>query len=202
MNDKIDHMEEREAATMLVRRVQEGDKRAEGEMVERYSRGLRFLLRRTTRDPEHAEDLLQETWIVALERIRGSTLDSPERLAGFLAGVARHLALNDMRKAGRQKTSANTTVVELIPDEENSPVRQASRAEVCQHVKRLLGELHQRRDREILNRFYVLEQDKEMICSRLGVDSTHFNRVLYRARQRLRDVILKEGARSHLHVVN
>ena len=150
MSDKFDHQQEREAATMLVRRVQEGDKQAEGEMVERYSRGLRFLLRRKTRDPELAEDLLQETWIVALERIRGATLENPERLAGFLAGVARHLALNDLRKAGRQKTSANTTVINLIPDEENCPVRQASRAEICQHVKRLLGELRRERDREPL----------------------------------------------------
>lgn len=202
MTDDFDHEEERKAATALVSRVQDGDKRAEGELVERYSRGLRFLLRRKVRDPEHAEDLLQETWIVALERIRSSTLDNPERLAGFLAGVARHLALNDLRKAGRQRTSANSTIIDLIPDEENCPVRQASRAEICRHVKRLLGELHQERDREILNRFYVMEQDKEAICAKLGVNGTHFNRVLYRARQRLRDVVLKEGARSSLHVVN
>ena len=199
---ETDHSEERAAATELTRRVQEGDPRAETELVERYSRGLRFLLRRKTRDPELAEDLLQETWAVALERLRGDSIDDPARLAGFLSGVARHLALNELRKAGRQKTTANSTVVELIPDEDNNPIRQASRAEVCRHVQRLIGELGQQRDREILNSFYVLEQDKENICRKLGVDGTHFNRVLFRARQRLRDVVLKEGARGRLRVVN
>lgn len=199
---ETDHSEERAAATELTRRVQEGDPRAETEMVERYSRGLRFLLRRKTRDPELAEDLLQETWAVALERLRGDSIDDPARLAGFLSGVARHLALNELRKAGRQKTTANSTIVELIPDEDNNPIRQASRAEVCKHVQRLIGELGQQRDREILNSFYVLEQDKENICRKLGVDGTHFNRVLFRARQRLRDVVLKEGARGRLRVVN
>jgi RNA polymerase sigma-70 factor (ECF subfamily) len=199
---ETDHSEERAAATELTRRVQEGDPRAETELVERYSRGLRFLLRRKTRDPELAEDLLQETWAVALERLRGDSIDDPARLAGFLSGVARHLALNELRKAGRQKTTANSTIVELIPDEDNNPIRQASRAEVCRHVQRLIGELGQQRDREILNSFYVLEQDKENICRKLGVDGTHFNRVLFRARQRLRDVVLKEGARGRLRVVN
>ena len=199
---ETDHSEERAAATQLTRRVQEGDPRAETEMVERYSRGLRFLLRRKTRDPELAEDLLQETWAVALERLRGDSIENPARLAGFLSGVARHLALNELRKAGRQKTTANSTIVELIPDEDNNPIRQASRAEVCKHVQRLIGELGQQRDREILNSFYVLEQEKESICRKLGVDSAHFNRVLFRARQRLRDVVLKEGARGSLHVVN
>ena len=158
-------------------------------------------MRRKTRDPELAEDLLQETWAVALERLRGDSIDDPARLAGFLSGVARHLALNELRKAGRQKTTANSTIVELIPDEDNNPIRQASRAEVCKHVQRLIGELGQQRDREILNSFYVLEQDKENICRKLGVDGTHFNRVLFRARQRLRDVVLKEGARGRLQVV-
>ena len=198
---ETDHSEERAAATELTRRVQEGDSGAETEMLERYSRGLRFLLRRKTRDPELAEDLLQETWAVALERLRGDSIDDPARLAGFLSGVARHLALNELRKAGRQKTTANSTIVELIPDEDNNPIRQASRAEVCKHVQRLIGELGQQRDREILNSFYVLEQDKENICRKLGVDGTHFNRVLFRARQRLRDVVLKEGARGRLQVV-
>jgi hypothetical protein len=40
MND-ADHIEERQAATALVKLVKGGDRGAEAEMVERYSRGLR-----------------------------------------------------------------------------------------------------------------------------------------------------------------
>lgn len=197
-----DHSEERVAATQLVRRVGDGDRQAESEMIERYSRGLRFLLRRQTRDPELAEDLLQETWMVALERIRSESLESPERLAGFLSGVARHLALNEMRKTSRQRTTPNSSIVDLIPDESDNPVRLASRSEVRQLVKRLIGELGQERDREILSCFYVQEQEKESICRRLGIDSAHFNRVLFRARQRMRELVLRKGARDRLRVVN
>lgn len=196
-----EYEEERQAATVLVNRIGRGDPQAETEMVERYSRGLRYLLRRKTRDPELAEDLLQETWAVALQRLRGPSIDNPGRLAGFLCGVARHLALNEVRKAARQKTSPGSDILDLIPDDQPSPVRNASRAEICRHVRKLLGDLSQERDRQILNLFYVREQDKETICRKLDVDGSHFNRVLFRARQRLRDVVLKEGARSRLKVV-
>jgi RNA polymerase sigma-70 factor (ECF subfamily) len=197
----IEYEEERQVAALLADRVRRGDPAAESELVERYSRGLRFLLKRRTRDPELAEDLLQETWIIALERLRNDPLEDPCRLAGYLCGVARHLALNELRKTTRRNTTPRSDVIDLIPDDHPGPVRQASRAEVCTHVRKLLGELKQDRDRQILNLFYVREQDKEDICRKLGVNGSHFNRVLFRARQRLRDVVLKEGARSRLKVV-
>ena len=198
---EIDHNEERKVAKDLVTRVKRGDPSAEASLVERYNRGLRYLLRRKTRDPELAEDLLQETWAVALSRLRGESLDEPERLSGFLCGVARHLALNETRKAARQKTTPASDVIDLVPDEQDSPMSRVSRAEVSNTVRRLLGELRQERDREILHLFYVRELEKETICSQLGVDSSHFNRVLFRARQRLRDVVLKDSARARLKTV-
>lgn len=194
--------EERRTATDLAVRVSTGDRAAETELVERYSRGLRYLLLRRTRNAELAEDLLQETWAVALKRMRQSTIDEPERLSGFLSGIARHLALNESRKASRQRTSFNSEIVDLIPDDQASPVRQASRAEICQHVRRLLDELKLERDRQILERFYVREQDKEEICRKIGVDGSHFNRVLFRARQRLRDLVLRENLKSRLRAIN
>lgn len=194
-------IEERRVASDLVERMARGDPSAESELVVRYSRGLRFLLRRRTRDPDMAEDLLQETWAIALHRIRKSPLEDTGRLAGYLAGIARHLALNEMRKESRRKTTVNSEIVELIPDERSNPLRQASRAEVCRHVQSLLQELKKERDRRILELFYVQEMDKTRICEDLDLDSIHFNRVLYRARQRLREIILRQATRQQLRLV-
>ena len=200
--NETDHIaQEREAAISLANRVLAGDARAEGEMIERYSRGLRFLLRRRTRDSEQAEDLLQETWLVALNKIRTKGLEDPARLAGYLAGIARNLAIGEVRKAARQKTSANSELVDRIPDDSDNPYRKVSRAEVCNHVRDLINGLSTERDREILNRFYVYEEDKPKICEQLGVDSTHFNRVLFRARQRLKSAIEASDRRSQFTVV-
>ena len=200
MND-ADHIQERQAATALVKLVKGGDRGAEAEMVERYSRGLRYLLRRKTRDVELAEDFLQETWAIALLKIRGNGLDNPGRLAGYLCGIANNLALGEIRRVSRQRTSINSEIVELVPDESSNPFRHVSRAEVCKLVHGLLDDLRKDRDREILKRFYVQEEDKESICRRLDVDGVHFNRVLYRARQRLKVAIEATDRRSHFQVV-
>jgi RNA polymerase sigma-70 factor (ECF subfamily) len=170
-------------------------------MIQRYSRGLRYLLRRKTRDVELAEDFLQETWAIALVKIRGDGLDNPGRLAGYLCGIANNLALGELRRVNRQRTSINSEIVDLIPDESSNPFRHVSRAEVCKLVHGLLDDLRKERDREILKRFYVWEEDKQSICNGLGVDSVHFNRVLYRARQRLKSSIEASERRSQFKVV-
>jgi RNA polymerase sigma-70 factor (ECF subfamily) len=197
-----DYNEEREAASQLVSRVKNGEPAAEAEMVERYSRGLGYLLRRKTRDTRLAEDLLHETWAIALVKIRENGLDNPGRLAGYLAGIASNLAIGEQRRVKRQRTAVNSEIVALIPDESESPFRQAARAEICKQVQEILGDLKKERDREILQRFYVREEDKASICRQLGVDSVHFNRVLYRARQRMKSAILASDRRSHFEVIS
>jgi len=201
MNDNTLN-QEREIAAGLVEGVRSGDRAAETQMVERYSRGLRYLLRRKTRDVPLAEDFLQETWAIALVKIREKGLDNPQRLAGYLAGIASNLALGELRRVHRQRTAVNSDVVALIPDESANPFRQAAKAETCQQVQDLLGDLKKDRDREILQCFYVREEDKDSICRRLGVDSVHFNRVLYRARQRMKSAILASDRRSHFQVIS
>src|ERR1044071_3394981 len=89
--------EEAEVATDLGRRIASGDPGAEGELVERYSRGVLYLLRRMA--PELADDLHQETFRIALERLRRRELDEPEGLAGFLRGIARNLVIGERRKS-------------------------------------------------------------------------------------------------------
>ena len=182
-------------------RVGNGDQQAETELVERYNRGLRFLLRRKTRDRQAAEDFLQETWALALEKLRGPGIADPARLAGYLSGIANNLVNSDVRRLNRQRTSVSTEIIDLIADDSSSPFSEVSRAEVCRHVRALLDELNVERDREILRRFYVREEDKESICKALRVDSAHFNRVLFRARQRFRDLVLRENLRKSLRVV-
>jgi RNA polymerase sigma-70 factor (ECF subfamily) len=134
-------------------------------------------------------------------KIRGNGLDNPGRLAGYLCGIANNLALGEIRRVSRQRTSVNSEIVELIPDESSNPFRHVSRAEVCKLVHGFLDDLKKDRDREILKRFYVREEDKESICRRLDVDGVHFNRVLYRARQRLKVAIEASDRRSHFQVV-
>ena len=60
-------VEEARIAARLVPAIRNGDPAAESELVERYSRGLGYLLARKCGDRERARDLLQETFCIAFE---------------------------------------------------------------------------------------------------------------------------------------
>lgn len=180
---------EAEVAADLVRRIQAGDAAAETELVERYSRGLLYVLRRMAGDPALAEDLHQETFRIVLERLRVRGLEEPERLAGFLHRTAKNLFVAGYRKGVRRKTDGEAAGMEGVPDPAWGPLHEAVRQEEAALVRRLIGELDTDRDRQILYRFYIAEEDKERICADLELSSLHFNRVLFRARQRFKELL-------------
>lgn len=185
----------------LVMRIGRGDASAEHEFVTRYERGLIYLLRRRTRDPELALDLCQDTFRIALEKLRAGPINEPERLASYLRGVAVNLVIGAGRKAARRATTPDAERVEAAADERRGPCEEVSSEQVGAAVRALLGELKTPRDREILMRLYLHDEDKASICASFGIDATHFNRVLYRAKQRFRKLLLDTERRRGLRIV-
>lgn len=185
----------------LVARIGRGDSAAEHEMVARYERGLGYLLRRRTGDADLARDLCQDTFRVAIEKLRAEPLNEPERLAGYLRGVAVNLVVGLERKNARRATTSDSDRVEATADGRAGPFDDVSSEQVGAAVRRLLGELRTPRDREILTRLYIYDEDKDSICRSLGIDSTHFNRVLYRAKQRFRELLVDAERKSGLRLV-
>lgn len=188
--------DEAEIVSELARRVGAGDTVAEGELVAHFSRGLRYFLRRLVASPELAEDLHQESFRVVLERLRGRGIEDPRGVAGFLHGTARNLALAERRKAARRRTETGSEALERAAAPAADPLAEALAAERDRAVRRLIGELPVARDRELLWRFYVAEESKGRICADLDLDSLHFNRVLFRARQRFKELYERSEARD------
>lgn len=176
--------------SQLVERIRTGDAEAENELVSRYRRGLASLLVRTSGDPSTADDLLQDTFRIALEKIRRGDVRDPERLSGFLCGLARNLAIEHFRKAASRRIAPNVSGDSLV-SAAAGPEEQALRAERLAAVRRVLSALPSDRDRQILFRFYIAEEEKADICRDLHLSSLHFNRVLFRARERYRALFLK-----------
>jgi RNA polymerase sigma-70 factor (ECF subfamily) len=192
---------EARASADIVERIRRGDSGAETELWDRYCRGLLFLLRRRTRDPDLAQDLRQETFRIALEKLRKGGLNDPEKLAAYLRGIAVNLVSGDWRKRARQNTSADTEVVEQTADTGSNVADSITRAETGALVRKLIDELGVERDREMLLRFYIREEDKDSICTELAITPLHFNRVLFRAKQRFRALLLREERRGKIRLV-
>ena len=60
-------------------------------------------------------------------------------------------------------------------------------------VHKLLLELKSERDRLALARFYLDEDSKERICADLKLTEPQFNLILFRARDRLRELLERRG---------
>ena len=201
MVEAPDHALEAQLSADFVKRIGQGDRRAEEEFVRRYQRGLIYLLRRRTGDAQLALDLAQDTFRIAIEKLRRSPIDQVDRVAGFLRGTALNLISAEVRKNTRRATTADSDVVDTIADDVAGPFENVSSEQVQRIVRKLLDELPVARDREILVRTYLEDRDKDLICEALGVDSAHYNRVLFRAKQRFRDLLTSAASQRGLKVV-
>jgi len=175
----------------LVSRILSGDQQAEAELVERYSRGVTFIIRRETRDASQADDLYEETFCIVLEKIRHGDLREPEKISGFICSIARNLVIDHFRKAARQRNLTGIEDAASLPRLAPSQLDELLQREKADLVRRVIDDLGSDRDRQLLFRFYIAEEEKESICTDLGLTSLHFNRVLHRARERYRELYEK-----------
>ena len=173
-------------AADLVSRIAAGEDAAETELVQLCSRTLRFLARRHTRREADAEDLYQETLIVALQKIRRSEVREPERLAGFLRALLKNLAIQSYRRRHQDAERSDAEMPESPDLHRPSALDGLLEDERRRVTRQLLDELHVPRDQEILRRYYLAEESSSEICRELGIQTDHFYRVLHRARQRYR----------------
>jgi len=181
--------------TDLASRIRTGDRIAEEELVSRFNRGVTLLLRRSAGDPSLVEDLAQETFRIALEKIRRGDLREPGKVAGFLCSLARNLAIEHFRRASSRRIP-DPPPEDSLSGEGPDPLELLLREEQARIVREILAELPTDRDRQILLRFYLAEEDKAAICRDLGLSSLHFNRVLFRARERYRELFQERTKRT------
>ena len=178
-------------AIELTKRIAGGDRSAESELVSQYGGGLQIMLRQRTGDHQLANDLYQETFIIVIKRLRRANLDQPKKLGAFLHATAKNVLIGDYRKEARRKTFADSDIVAAVPDEQPGPSDQVNRSEEARIVRKLIDELRSERDQTLLVRFYLNEEDKSIICSDLNLSSMHFNRVLFRARRRFKELLIQ-----------
>ena len=202
MVETPDHALEAQISSDFVKRIGLGDIRAEEELVRRYQRGLIYLLQRRTRDPQLALDLAQETFRIAIEKLRQSPIEQVDRVGAYLRGTALNLVIGEVRKHARRGTSADSDAVDAAADDAAGPFDHVSGEQVKRLVRKLLDELPVPRDREILVKTYLEDQDKSAICEALGVDSAHYNRVLFRAKERFRELLTNAASQRGLKLVD
>jgi RNA polymerase sigma-70 factor (ECF subfamily) len=180
----------------LVKLIQSGERTAEAELYRRYQSGVLYLLKRRCGDVMQAQDLRQETFRIVLERLRQQGLEQPQQLARFIHRVAENLFIGEVRKVQRRQTYADTDGLASVPDHQLHALDLLSREDTALSTRQLLSELSTDRDRQLLQLYYLEDREKTEICQQLSLSPAHFDRVLYRAKQRFRKLLLKQVKNS------
>ena len=176
----------------IVRRIIAGDPAAEDEIVRRYEHGVAVIIDHIVRSPSTTEDLSQETFRIVLQKLRRGDLRQPESLSGFVCSVARNAAINYIRRSKRSSSREEIGGAEHIPDHAPSQLDRIVTKERAEVVRQVILELKLERDRDVLFRYYIAEEDKDRICLDLGLTRTQFNNVIYRALARFKELYVRK----------
>lgn len=176
----------------LVARIAAGDREAESIFVQRYQRGVTALVRRHCRpnDPE-VSDLVQEVLSSVLLRLREGALREADSLAAYLQVTVVRTTTAEYRRRAMREPSGETVQSEV--DDDSAQPLDLDRLRQARAVRELIAQLPTPRDREILRRFYLEEQSKADVCGALSIEPAHFHRVVFRARQRLGELLERAG---------
>jgi len=164
-------------------------------IAKEYS-GLRLLIFRRARDMNVASDLLNDAICTTWEKWLAGHVAHPEQIAGYVFQVAMNLLRNHRRAmAERPDKRAEVKALDDLPMDESTEDRGVE-DRLARRVKRLLQSMSSQRDRTILVRFYLNEEDREIICRDMKLTPAQFARVIHRARGRLRQLMEAEGLKG------
>ena len=170
-----------------------GDKKAENELSRRVAPGITQVIVSMTGNFAQSQELCQETLIIMLSRLRSRPLDDPGKLPAFVAQIARNLVVAERRKERRRKTDIDSDTIEEIADHSHGQEEDAQRDLAAVAIRKVLAEMKSVRDRSLLVRYYLRDEDKKDICRELGMTEPSFNVVLFRARSRFLELLEKHG---------
>jgi RNA polymerase sigma-70 factor, ECF subfamily len=167
------------------------DRAAVEALIAKHYTGLRLLIQRRTGDTESAADILNQAACTAWEKWQSGQVRRPEEIGGYIFQVAMNLLRNRRRRVvERADRHVDSEVLGHLPDDASDRWLEKK---IAARVKRVLQELPSLRDREILVRFYLHEEEKDAICRDLALEADQFDKVLHRARGRLKELLETYG---------
>jgi RNA polymerase sigma factor (sigma-70 family) len=183
-----------------VQRIRDGDSAAMEELYGIFAKGIRYFLLRNL-GPEDLDDKVHDCFLIVAQAIRNGDLREPERLMGYVRTVVKRQIAGSIDIAVQQRRTRvefDDTLFSVSDwrDNPETTVMARQRAEIARKVLNGVS----RRDREILNRFYVLEQSQEQICGEMGLSYNQFRLLKSRAKARFGELGKRVAAGVGIHL--
>jgi RNA polymerase sigma-70 factor (ECF subfamily) len=173
----------------LVGRSQRGDRAAFEELVRRTARLVFSRLYLETGSSDRAEDLAQETFLIAWRKIRQVT--DPAGFRSWLFSIAQSVAIDAARRDRRRKRSGmrqGAQRLEDLADGSPAPDESAQREESRQLVLAMLRAMPEEYRLPLTLR-YIAGADYETIGQQLGLTNGSLRGLLHRGMMRLREAM-------------
>jgi RNA polymerase sigma-70 factor (ECF subfamily) len=180
---------------LLVDQIKAGDDTGMEHLYKLFSRGIRYYLCRQL-GPQELEDKVHDTFLIVVNAIKRGDLREPERLMGFVRTVVRRQVAAYIENAvhlRREQADLESSVT--VADRKQNPEQEAIFRQKSALMKSALESLS-KRDRDILIRFYLMEQSQDQICKEMALTETQFRLLKSRAKAKFGDIGRKKLASS------
>ena len=174
----------------LVLRVLNGDDSAFGVLYDRYGRLVRAICYDSTKDVNQAQDLGQEVFLRAYERL--GELKDRDRFGRWLVGIARNVGREFRRGKFRDRHILVGLEPEELPAEESPHESSDYRMDYLDAAITKLSE----KERLALHVYYLQDHDADQAQEILGMSRSNFYRLLNRAREKVENYIRERGKRE------
>ena len=186
--------------TALVDGVRHGDSASMAELYGIFAKGIRYFLLRNL-GPEELDDKVHDCFVIVTQAIQNGELREPERLMGYVRTVVKRQIAASIDVAVHQRRTRADFEESLftLSDWRENPERSMMATQRTEIARKVLNGVS-RRDREILNRFYVLEQPQERICAEMGLSYNQFRLLKSRAKARFGELGKRVAAGSSINL--
>lgn len=189
-------MDNKERLAQLVTQLQSGDKSAFSEIYKLTSPKAFYVAFEITKNEQDAEDILQESYITALDKI--ATLDKPESFVGWFHRIVANKSKDSLKKKKPTLFACDENeAFEVIPDEDTDfiPEESVDKSELQQIVMSVLDELSEDK-RACVLMYYFEECSVNDIARTLDVPVSTVKNRLFTARKDLQGKFSKRGITS------
>jgi RNA polymerase sigma-70 factor (ECF subfamily) len=178
----------------LIQRARQGDRSAFAELVDKYRNRIFGYLLRMVGNREDALDLAQETFLRVFSSLDSFNPDRPFK--PWLYRIATNLAIDYLRRR-RDVVSLDAPLHNQegwhlqLADEAPGPVERQEQAELAEYLARLVSQLPENYRSAILLR-HGHDLTYQQMAEILGVPVSTVKTRLFRARERLRQELMKQ----------
>ena len=172
-----------ESAT-IIRLIKEGDTRGEEMLYAVFTRRLRYLAMRKV-GHEQADECVHDTFIIMVKRIKEHALREPGALLKYARTILERMIIDIHQERIKWRVDIDFDyLASTHPDHAPTPDQTYESSSRIGIMRRALEHLRPK-EREILVRFYIEEQDPCTIRSMMNLTENQYRLLKYRSKSKL-----------------